>query len=216
MIAQAGILNQKPSVPPCLNDIYRIVICYTTKNSNKTFPDLTINEFHMMPSLLRIGLLCIGCIFLTSCVVASNWLSGPTQQQTPQFDASIQTPPLQIGVTTKEEIVSRLGDPTHRHIHSIDGIQFESLSYSHSPIAITPFQYIPLFGAIAFLRPFTDEIPPAAISFSSDQRVSGLTASTVNAYGDIDLLETFPVSNSPTFYGMRNPEVFHSRVVSTP
>ena len=171
----------------------------------------------MIPSLQRIGLLCVGSFFLTGCVAASNWLAGPTQSENSQFDASPHNSPLQIGVTTKEEIVSKFGKPTNHYIHSIDGIDLQSLSYSTTNMAITPFQYFPLLGAIAFLKPFANERPSIALSFSSDQRVSGLTESTVNAYGDIRSSNIFPTSDSSTsFFGMRNPQVFHSQVDSTP
>ena len=165
----------------------------------------------MPPSTLRIWLLCVGCVLLSSCVEASHWLSGPTPIQHSSFASSPQLAPIRIGVTTKQEIVASLGNPTNRQIHSIDGIQVESLSYSTVEAEIRPYQYIPLLGIIAFLEPFQRQTPSAAISFSSEDRVSGLTVSTVNAYGDIRSPELVPIGESSvSFYGMRNPGVAHT------
>ena len=165
----------------------------------------------MTPSNLRIWLLCMCCLLLNGCVGASNWLSGPTQFQNSPFEPSQHFAPIRIGVTTKQEIVSSLGNPTNRQIHSVDGIQVESLSYSTAETEIRPYQYIPLLGAIAFLEPIPSQTPSAAISFSSEDRVSGLTISTVNAYGDIRSPELLPLGeSSASFYGMRNPDVSHA------
>ena len=169
----------------------------------------------MTPSILRILPWCMCCVLLTGCVGASNWLAGPTQFQNSLLDPSHRLAPIQIGVTTKQEIVTNFGNPTDRQIHSIDGTQFESLSYSTTEIAINPFQYIPLFGAAASWRSTSSRTPSAAFSFSSEEKVSGLTVSTVNAYGDTRSPKRFLIPNSPiSFYGMRNPEVFHITVNS--
>lgn len=170
----------------------------------------------MTPSLLKIGLLCILYGLLTNCMAASNWLSGPTQFQNSRSDLSHHLDPIQIGVTTKQEIVGNFGNPTDRQIQSIDVTQFESLSYSTTETAIQPYQYIPLLGAIAFSGPIQSQTPSAAISFTPEGKVSGLTFSTVNAYGDIRSSEIFPMGDaSTTFYGMRNPDVSHTPADST-
>ena len=163
----------------------------------------------MTPSTLRIWLLCMCCVVLTGCVGASDWLSGPTQFQDSPLEPSQHLAPLWIGVTTKQEIVASLGNPTNRHIHSIDGIQVKSLGYSTAETEIRPYQYLPLLGALAFLEPIQSQPPSAAISFASEDRVSGLTVSTVNAYGDIRSSGIFTSEDfSATFYGMSNPAVF--------
>ncbi len=165
----------------------------------------------MTPSTLIIWILCLCCVVLTGCVGASNWLAGPTQFQNSPLEPSEQFASIRIGVTTKQEIVASLGNPTNRQIHSIDGIQVESLSYSTGEAEIRPYQYIPLLGAIAFLEPIQSQTLSTAISFSSEDRVSGLTISTVNAYGDLRSPELVPIGESPaSFYGMRNPDVAHA------
>ena len=107
-------------------------------------------------------------------------------------------------------MVARLGDLKDRPIPSIDRNQIESLSYSTAESEIRPYQYIPLLGAIAFLGPIQSQSPSAAISFSSEGIVSGLTVSTLNAYGDLRSPERVPIEESPaSFYGLRNPDVAH-------
>ena len=160
---------------------------------------------------LRIGFLSLCCLFLTSCVGASNWLSGPAQSQTSHRDPSPHFTAIHIGITTKQEVIAQLGNPTNQYVHSIDGIQVESVSYTTSDTAVKPYQYIPFFGGLAFWKPQDNSAPSIAISFSSENRVSGLTVSTVNAHGDIRSPEKIHISDFPTsFYGMRNPEVSHS------
>jgi hypothetical protein len=165
----------------------------------------------MTPSILRIWLLCLGCVFLTGCVGASEWLLGPTQFQDSRSDLSPHFASIRIGVTAKQEIVSSFGSPTNRQMHPIDGSQVESLSYSTAESEIRPYQYIPLLGAIAFLGPIQSQSPSAAISFSSEGIVSGLTVSTLNAYGDLRSPERVPIGeSSASFYGMSNPNVSHA------
>ena len=170
----------------------------------------------MTPSLIRILLLSLCWWIFTSCVGASNWLSGPTQFQNSPLELSQHFAPVQIGVTTKQKIIERLGNPTNRQIHSSNGIQGESLSYSITETEIRPYQYIPLLGAMAFLGPIQSQTPSAAISFSSVERVSGLTLSTVNSYGDIRSPEFVPLEETSSLsYGMRNPDVAHNPDHST-
>lgn len=169
------------------------------------------NQNLMTPSLLKIGLLCLCCVPLTGCVSASNWLAGSAQFHNSQFEKSHPLDSIQIGITTKEEILAKLGIPTDHQRHSIDEAQLESLSYSNTDATITPYQYLPLIGAIAFWGPDPTPTPSVAISFSSEKRVSGLTVSTFNAYGDNKAPIQIPLDDSPPlFYGMRNPEVSHA------
>jgi hypothetical protein len=165
----------------------------------------------MTLSTLRIWPLYVICLVLPGCVEASNWLSGPTQFQDSRSDLSSHFASIRIGITTKEEMVARLGDLKDRPIPSIDRNQIESLSYSTAESEIRPYQYIPLLGAIAFLGPIQSQSPSAAISFSSEGIVSGLTVSTLNAYGDLRSPERVPIGeSSASFYGMSNPNVSHA------
>lgn len=165
----------------------------------------------MTLSLIRILLLCQCWWLFTSCVGTSDWLSGPSQFQNSDLKSSLHLSPIQIGVTTKEEVLMRFGAPTDRQGSRINGITLESLSYSTSESPMTPYQYIPLFGAVAFWEPLDNHTPSAAISFSNENRVSGLTSSTIRAFGDIPSSENFNTpDSSTTFYGMRNPNVTHA------
>ena len=165
----------------------------------------------MTLSLIKIFLLCLCWWLFTSCVGTSDWLSGPPQWQNSDLESSLRLSTIGIGVTTKEEVLTRFGTPTDRQGSMIDGITFESLSYSTTEATITPYQYIPLFGAVAFWEPLENHAPSAAISFSNEDTVSGLTISTVRAFGDIRSSEKFNKSDSSTsFYGMRNPDVTHA------
>ncbi len=165
----------------------------------------------MTPSTLRIWPLYVVCFVLSGCVEASNWLSGPTQYQNSSFASSPQLAPIRIGVTTKQEMVARLGHPTDEKVRSTDGIQVESLSYSTAEAEISPYQYLPLLGGIAYLEPLQNQTPSTAFSFSSEGLVSGLTVSTLNAYGDIRSPKQLSIEEpSLLFYGMRNPEVSYT------
>ena len=167
----------------------------------------------MRHSLLKFGLLCLCCASLTGCVSASNWLAESSQFHKPQFEGSHHLDSIQIGSSTKEEVLARLGNPTDRQRHSIDEAHLESLSYSSTEATITPYQYLPLIGAFAFWGPDPTPTPSVAISFSSEERVSGLTVSTLNAYGDIQAPIPASIGDSPPlFYGMRNPEVSHTPI----
>jgi len=104
-----------------------------------------------------------------------------------------------------------LGDPTDRQIHPGNGDQFESWAYASNEETIQPYQYVLFVGAFASSRSLVNESPSAAIGFSPNGVVSGLTLSTLNAYGDIPPPELFPISAfSPPLYGMNNPQVAHS------
>ena len=143
--------------------------------------------------------------------------SSPASSQNYPLDTYDHLAPLQIGISTKQEIVARFGHPTDRQTHSIDGMHFESLGYANAETMIKPYQYIPLLGAVAFWSPLTNQAPSAAMSFSSEDVISGLTVSTINAYGDIPSSELFPIAHSNTsFYGMSNPDVFHTPADSNP
>lgn len=165
----------------------------------------------MTQFLIKILLLCLCWGLFTSCVNTSDWLSGPPQWQDSDLESSLDLSQIEIGITTKEEVITRFGIPTDRQDSMIDGITFESLGYSTTQATITPYQYIPLFGAVAFWGRLENHAPSAAISFSNEDKVSGLTSPTVRAFGDIRSSENFNKSHSSTFfYGMRNPDVIHA------
>ena len=173
--------------------------------------DSTLRSQSFLPrTLVRIGMLCLSCVLLTACVGASNWLSGSTESQHSSFDSSHYFAPMRIGVTPVKEIASRFGVPDDIQFGSIEGKQIESMGYSNRARMTTPFQYILFFGAIEIWRQGSNHTPSAAISFSPDERVTGLTVSANNAYGDIRLLRTSPrTESSSSVYGMNNPAVFH-------
>ncbi len=180
-----------------------------TMNETKT-STLRSQSFLSRP-LVRIGILYLYCALLTGCVGASNWLSGSTEGQHSSFDSSHYFAPMRIGVTPVKEVTSRFGVPDDVQFGSIEGKQIESLGYSSSAQMITPFQYIPLFGAVEMWRQESNHTPSAAISFSPEEQVTGLTVSANNAYGDIRLLGTSPHRRSSiSVYGMNNPAVFHT------
>ncbi len=150
------------------------------------------------------------CLILTNCVNTHHRLWESSQLQSSHLTPTQQLTSIQIGITTKQEIIRRFGNPTDQQMSTREGVPIESLSYADSEIEIRPYQYIPFFGAFAFWRTSTHQNSSAAFSFSFDEKVSGLTVSTVNAYGDIRASKFFTGAASVTsFYGMNNPEVSH-------
>ena len=153
----------------------------------------------------------IFCLVLTNCMNTHHQLSGSLQLQSSHTTPTQQLGSIQIGITTKQEIIRRFGNPTDQQMSAVQGATIESLSYADSEIEIRPYQYIPLLGAMRFLWPMHNQTPSVGMSFSPDEKVSGLTISTVNAYGDIRSSELFSRADSTTsFYGMNNPEVSHT------
>ncbi len=190
-----------------------MIVCYI--GLKKTTFLSVIMPKHL--SILYVILLLILYIVLPSCVGTSNWLSSPASSQNDPLDMYDHFVPLQIGISTKQEIIARFGHPTDRQTHAIDGMHVESLGYATAETTITPYQYIPLLGSVAFWSPLTHQAPSAAMSFSSEDVFSGLTVSTINAYGDIPSSEFFPIAHSNTsFYGMSNPDVSHTPAASNP
>ena len=156
-------------------------------------------------------MLCLASVLFTGCIGASNWLSGSAESLHSSFGASQYFAPMRIGVTPVKEIASRFGVPDDVQFGSVEGRQIESLGYASSAHMTTPFQYIPFLGAVEIWRQGSTHTPSAAISFSPEERVTGLTVSANNAYGDIRLLRTSPRGgSSSSVYGMNNPAVFHA------
>jgi len=148
---------------------------------------------------------------LSGCVAMSDFLSGPTATQNSGIEPSSLWEPIQIGISTQEDVIGALGNPTDRKIHPGNGSQFESWAYASHEETVQPYQYVLLVGAFASSHSLVNESPSVAIGFSPNGVVSGLTVSTVNAYGDILPSELFPVSTFSTpLYGMRNPQIAHS------
>jgi len=148
---------------------------------------------------------------LSGCVATSELLSGPASVANSRPEPSSLREPIQIGVSSQTEVKGMLGDPTDRQIHSENGNKIESWAYASHDETVTPYQYILFFGAFASPHSLVNESPSVAISFSPNGVASGLTLSTLNAYGDIPPSELFPVSASSTnLYGMRNPQISHS------
>ncbi len=166
----------------------------------------------MTTMLLQIP--CLPFILLTclsGCVATSELLSGPASVANSKPEPSSLREPIQIGVSTQKEVRGMLGNPTEVKTHSPNGIQLESWAYVSHEETVQPYQYVLFVGAFAFSRSQVNDSPSVAISFSPNGVVSGLTVSTLNAYGDIPPSELFPVSaSSTTLYGMRNPQISHS------
>ncbi len=174
------------------------------------------SQSFLSPSLVQIGMWCLYSVLLTGCVGASNWLSESAESQYSAFDTSHNFAPMRIGVTPVKEVASRFGVPDDVQFGSIEGRQIESLGYSSNEQTITPFQYIPFFGAIEIWRQRSKHTPSGAISFSPEERVSGLTVSSNNAYGDIRSPGIFArVEGSTSIYGMSNPAVLHQANASS-
>lgn len=165
--------------------------------------------------IVTIAPLLLGSVLLSGCIGASNWLSGSAEFQNYQLDSAQYFAPMRIGVTPAKEVVSRFGVPDDVQFGSIDGMQIESLGYSSNELMISPFQYLPLFGAVEIWRQGSNHAPSAAMSFSPEERLSGLTISSDNAYGDIRSkgMSTH-ADSSISFYGIHNPAVFHTATAS--
>lgn len=182
-----------------------------------TEPDISKlrNQSFWCSPIVRIVPIFLGSVLLSGCVGASNWLSGSAEFQDSVLDSAQYFAPMRIEVTTVKEIASRFGVPDDVQFGSIDGMQIESLAYSSNELAMTPFQYIPFFGAVEIWRQGSKHTPSAALSFSPEERLSGLTVSSNNAYGDIRSQGTSSRADSSiSFYGMNNPAVFHTATAS--
>lgn len=159
---------------------------------------------------------------LTSCVATSDWLSGPTSPDGLGSYSPYYLEPIQIDVSTEEDVSQLLGYSIDRQ-HSLEEMPIESWAYTSTEDAISPLQYIPFLGAYRSLFFQTTGSQSVAISFSPHGIVSGLTVSSMNAYGDIPspthFLNIFRSSAhthlhasnlSVPFYGMKNPLLSHS------
>ena len=145
-------------------------------------------------------------LLLSGCVQASEFLSGPVTHDDPAIRYPISLEPIQIGLTTQEEIQQRFGQPTDLQISSKDQISHESWAYASADPVIQPYQYVPFFGALAFSRPQKPE--SFSVNFSQDGFVEGLSWRTIQPFGKAryDLIKLNPGSPIP-IYGTKNPMV---------
>ncbi len=115
--------------------------------------------------IVRTLLLCLCCGIFTSYVNARDLLSEPSQLKYSQLASSQYFSPIEIRVTSKQEVLTRFGKPPDCQGHMIDEIGWESLSYSTTHATIKHYQYIPLFGPLAFWLPLENQTPSTAIRF---------------------------------------------------
>ena len=154
--------------------------------------------------------LCI-LTYLSGCVAMSDFLSGPASTHDSSFEPAPFMNPTQIGVSKKEDVIGMLKNPTDRQILSEGENQIESWGYASQDEIVIPYQYMPFIGGFVFRHSLVNESPSVAVSFSSHGVVSGLTVSSLNAYGDIPPQYGIPASVfTDPLYGMRNPQISHS------
>ena len=150
---------------------------------------------------------------LPGCVAASETLSGSDLKNGIVLHPSAWND-IQIGVTTKEEVQSLLGNPTKVQVSSKGEMTNESWSYVSDHAAHQPFQYVLFLGALAIPR-YSDR-EPLAVSFSPEGIVNGLTVSPVHAQGhEAYGLNSLDSTTTIHTYGMKNPlaQNFRSAVV---
>ena len=140
---------------------------------------------------------------LSGCVAASEKLSGLDQENSMSFHA-FPWNDIHIGVTTKEDVRSLLGNPTDVQVSSKDESTQESWSYVSTYAARQPFQYVLLLGALAISKHTARAT--FAVSFSQEGIVDGLTAPQIHAQGheSYDPYSFDSTTPIPT-YGMNNP-----------
>lgn len=136
-------------------------------------------------------------ILVSGCVQASEFLSGrvTTEDGAIQYPATLE--PIQLGVTTQEEIQHLFGNPTDRHITSQIDMSGESWAYAFADPAIQPLQYVPLLGVLALPRfPYPQSF---SLNFTPKSTVEGLSWRTVQAFGDAhdNLIKLSPGSEMP-------------------
>ena len=145
-------------------------------------------------------------ILLSGCVQASEFLSGPSTHDDPAIQYPVSLEPIQIGLTTQEEIQQRFGQPTDLQTSSKDQSSEESWAYASADPVIQPYQYIPFFGALAFSR--LQQPESFSVNFTQDGFVEGLSWRTIQPFGKAryDLIKLTPGSHIP-IYGSKNPLV---------
>ena len=151
---------------------------------------------------------------LSGCVAASETLSGSNINNGMALH-SLFWDDIQIGVTTKEEVRSFLGNPTDVQVSSEGNTTHESWAYVSGIDARQPFQYVLLLGALAI--PAHSEQGPFAVSFSPEGIVDGFTVSQVHAQGHetYDFIPLDPTITVP-MYGMKNPLAQNIRLTAIP
>ena len=158
------------------------------------------------------GLLVLISMFSLGCAAASEFLAGSSTLSPSESPQQVGLKePIYIDVSTKDDVLRLAGSPTNHQEFLLQNKQEESWAYVSTQAAINPLQYILLIGAFPTAQHLSRMPPSFAISFSPQGVVSGLTTSTVNAYGDIRSSKISPMPDSSiSFYGMRNPDVSHA------
>ncbi len=136
--------------------------------------------------------------FLSGCVGMSEWLSGPVSPG--RVDRAPVIAQIQTNVSTQEDVSRLMGTPAARRTHLLDDSTIEAWAYHLEVYSVKPHQYLPLLGAIAFTSSQSGHSQSVAISFDKNGRMSGLTDSTMNAYGDVPSVMPFPETTFPIFF----------------
>ena len=91
--------------------------------------------------------------YLSGCVAMSDFLSGPSSTHDSSFEPAPFMNPIQIGVSTKEDVIGMLRNSTDRQIHSENENQIESWGYASQDEIVIPYQYMPfiVFFNFAYL-----------------------------------------------------------------
>ena len=147
-------------------------------------------------------------------VSASEKLSGSMMSREPALQNPASLEPIQIGVTTQDDMREQFGYPTDLQLSTESNIPRESWAYTSADSVIRPYQYLPIFGALAFKD--KKESESFAVSFSPTGIINGMTQSTVQAHGDAPygLIKLVPGSDIQ-IYGTKNPLVHNLGNTST-
>ena len=163
-----------------------------------------------LPFVLIICIMVSGCVTAHEMnemmVTASEKLSGSAATHDPALQNPASLEPIQIGVTTQDDMRKSFGYPTDLQLSTESNIPRESWAYTSADPEIQPYQYIPLLGALAFKD--EKESESFAVSFSPSGIIDGMSLSNVQTHGDApyNLIKLAPGSNIQT-YGTKNPLV---------
>ena len=141
---------------------------------------------------------------LSGCTAAGDYISGSSITR----DPALQYPPalesLEIGTTTKEEVLRIFETPTDLQVSSGNGGPHEAWAYAWANPVIHPIQYVPVFGAWAFREP--DPMDSFSVSFSDRGVVAGVSLEKVEPYGESHpySIRVQPGTKIPP-YGSKNP-----------
>ena len=102
----------------------------------------------MLPQIIWLPFILLTC--LSGCVATSELLSGPASVANSRPEPSSLREPIQIGVSTQEEVSGMLGNPADRKIHPGNGTQVESWAYVSHEETVQPYQYVLLLAPSHF------------------------------------------------------------------